>query len=178
MTWSRSEILEPVLELDELERINSDFWENHTDLLQTAQDNLEPPPDKIKIVTDMNEAFAAKQRLYEKVLAPQLKKNEKLKREQKKKLLDKIFDILKWQFGVTYVFVLVIIVIIASSNWLALSDTIIERIIDFIQFYITSIIAELIAILFFIVKNVFDKSIVDLFKNFDSKDKEEKETEN
>lgn len=125
------------------------------------------------VASELNDDFSYKQRLYENVLAPQLEKNEDLKRKQKEELTGKVFAILKWQFIATYGFVLLIILIIAASNWLKLSDTIIGRIIDFIQFYITSIIAELIAILFFIVKNVFDKSIVDLFSNFDSKGKEE-----
>lgn len=129
------------------------------------------------IASELNENFSYKQRLYEDVLAPQLEQNEALKREQKQELTQKVFEILKWQFIATYGFVLVIIIIIAGSSWLKLSDVIIGRIIDFIQFYITSIIAELIAILFFIVKNVFDKSIVDLFKNFDSKIKDEKSTD-
>lgn len=166
------------IDFDELERINSAFWENDTKLFQEHQEeDLDPPPEEVKIVTDINDAFASKQRLYENVLAPQLEQNEELKRKQKQELTKKVFTILKWQFIATYVFVLVIIIIIAASNWLKLSDAIIGRIIDFIQFYITSIIAELIAILFFIVKNVFDKSIVDLFSNFDSKGKEEKQTE-
>ncbi len=162
---------EPTIDIEELERINSDFWENHTNLFQN---NEEPPLEEVKLVTDINDAFASKQRLYENVLAPQLQQNEELKRTQKKELTKKVFEILKWQFIATYGFVLIIIIIIAASSWLQLSDTIIGRIIDFIQFYITSIIAELIAILFFIVKNVFDTSIVDLFKNFDSKGKDEK----
>lgn len=166
---------EPTIDIEELERINSDFWENHTNLFQSnEQEELEPPLEEVKLVTDINDAFASKQRLYENVLAPQLQQNEKLKRAQKQELTQKVFEILKWQFIATYGFVLIIIIIIAASSRLQLSDTIIGRIIDFIQFYITSIIAELIAILFFIVKNVFDTSIVDLFKNFDSKGKDEK----
>lgn len=127
------------------------------------------------VASELNGDFSYKQRLYEKVLAPELEKNEELKRQQKQKLMTKIFQILKWQFIATYGFVLIIIIIIAKSNQLELSDTIIGKMIDFIQFYITSIIAELIAILFFIVKDVFDKSIFELFRNFDSKGKEEKD---
>ena len=53
--------------------------------------------------------------------------------------------------------------------------SLVEAGISFMKFYITSIIVELISILFFIVKNVFDTSIIDLFKNFD-KNKEKRET--
>lgn len=127
------------------------------------------------VASELNGDFSYKQRLYENVLAPELEKNEELKRQQKQELMTKIFQILKWQFIATYGFVLIIIIIIAKSNQLELSDTIIGKMIDFIQFYITSIIAELIAILFFIVKDVFDKSIFELFRNFDSKGKEEKD---
>lgn len=44
---------------------------------------------------------------------------------------------------------------------------VLEYLFDFLRFYIGATLAELIAILFFIVKQIFDKSIVELFKNFD-----------
>lgn len=56
---------------------------------------------------------------------------------------------------------------VAFNQFLGINENVISEIFEFSKFYITSIVAELIAILFFIVKNVFDKSIVDLFKNFD-----------
>lgn len=58
---------------------------------------------------------------------------------------------------------------ILFSSQLMISELIVSKIIGFIEFYITSIVVELLSILFFIVKNVFDKSIVDLIKNFDTR---------
>jgi hypothetical protein len=136
--------------------------------------NLEMPSSDSDMISGMNEAFAMKQRLYEKVLAPQLEENEKLKREQKTDLMNNIFIILKWQFIATYVFVLVVLIALLCSTLLGIPEKVAIEAISFIKFYITSIIVELISILFFIVKNVFDTSIVDLFKNFDkSKDKKD-----
>ena len=43
---------------------------------------------------------------------------------------------------------------------------------DFLKYYITAIIVEFIAMLFFIVKFVFDKSIVDLMGGILDKKKE------
>lgn len=137
---------------------------------------LEQPSSDSEIITGMNESFAMKQRLYEGVLAPQLENNEQLKREQKKVLMDKIFEILKGQFIITYIFVGVVLLAVIISQWLGLEETLLVEMISFIKFYITSIIVELIAILFFIVKNVFDTSITDLFKNFDSDSKNKKES--
>ena len=132
------------------------------------------PSSDSDMISGMNEAFAMKQRLYEKVLAPQLEENEKLKREQKTDLMNNIFIILKWQFIATYVFVLVVLIALLCSTLLGIPEKVAIEAISFIKFYITSIIVELISILFFIVKNVFDTSIVDLFKNFDkSKDKKD-----
>lgn len=136
--------------------------------------NLEMPSSDSDMISGMNEAFAMKQRLYEKVLAPQLEENEKLKREQKTDLMNNIFIILKWQFIATYVFVFVVLIALLCSTLLGIPEKLAIEAISFIKFYITSIIVELISILFFIVKNVFDTSIVDLFKNFDkSKDKKD-----
>ena len=109
--------------------------------------------------------------IYQKVLGPELQENESLKREQKKALMNNIFKILKWQFIFTYVFVTVLLAAVLFSAFLKIEASTISTIIKFIQFYITSIVVELISILFFIVKSVFDKSIVELFRNFDREKK-------
>ena len=105
--------------------------------------------------------------IYKDILSPQLQKNEELKRQQKKKLMDNIFKLLKTQFIATYVLIFGFIMMIALNQEFGITENTMTQIFDFLKFYITTIIAELIAMLFFIVKNVFDKSIVDLFKNFD-----------
>ena len=133
---------------------------------------LDAPDSDSEIVTNMNQSFAMKQRLYEKVLAPQLEKNEELKRDHKSRLMDNIFSLLKGQFRITYIFIVAVLIIALFSSQINLSDKLITEILSFVKFYVTSIIVELIPILFFIVKNVFDISIVDLFKNFD-KDKKD-----
>lgn len=121
-------------------------------------------------VREMNTFFEQKYHIYNDILAPQLKKNEKLKREHKRVLLQKLFKFLKLQFIATYIIVAMLIIMVGANMWLNITETIIAQIFDFLKFYITTIVAELIAILFFIVKNVFDKSIFDLFKNFDKED--------
>ena len=120
-------------------------------------------------IRDMNNRFKLSQKIYEDVLAPQLEENEKLKRDQKKTLIKKLFNLLFFQFIVTYIFVLMLILSIIFSGKLDLSEKIILNLIKFIEFYITSIVVELISILFFIVKNVFDTSIVELLKGFDKR---------
>ena len=120
-------------------------------------------------VFDMNASFRLSQKMYEEVLAPQLKENEDLKRKNKKTLMTNIFKILKWQFVFTYIFVTIILMGVVLSGILNISDNVILAIIKFIEFYITSIVVELISILFFIVKNVFDTSIADLIKDFDKR---------
>lgn len=134
--------------------------------------NLSTPNPNSEIATDMNKDFAMKQRLYEKVLAPQLEENEKLKRDHKTTLMTNIFKILKGQFRITYIFIVVVLIAMLFSSKLDISDKIAVEVLSFVKFYITSIIVELISILFFIVKNVFNTSIADLFKNFD-KDKKD-----
>lgn len=88
--------------------------------------------------------------------------------------MNNIFKILNIQFRFMYVFMFILLIGIILSNHLNISDSIIGNIIDLLKFYITSIIVELLSILFFIVKNVFDKSIVDLIKNFDKQNKNKK----
>lgn len=127
-------------------------------------------------IVEMNTYFELKRRIYENVLSPQLEKNEELKRSHKTTLMTNIFKILKWQFIFTYIFIFILLSAVVFSNIVFKLDTkIIETIIKFIEFYITSIVVELISILFFIVRNVFDKSIVDLFSNFDGSKKKTNE---
>lgn len=127
-------------------------------------------PNSIDVI-EMNVLFEMKSYIYQKVLGPELQENESLKREQKKALMNNIFKIVKWQFIFTYVFVTVLLAAVLFSAFLKIEASTISTIIKFIQFYITSIVVELISILFFIVKSVFDKSIVELFRNFDREKK-------
>ena len=120
-------------------------------------------------VEQMNEAFAIARKIYEGVLSPQLEKNEELKRNQKESLVKNLFKILKLQFWFTYIYVFILILTILFSGFLGISENLVLSIIKFVEFYITTVVAELIAILFFIVKSVFDKSIVELIKDFDKR---------
>lgn len=131
-----------------------------TEIPDKSRVELNVHSEEDAIVADLNQQFAMKQRLYEQVLAPQLKENEDLKREHKGVLMTNIFKILKWQFIFTYIFVFTIIIAVLFSSYLGITEKLAMEGISFIKFYITSIIVELISILFFIVKNVFDTSIV------------------
>ena len=133
-----------------------------TEIPDKSRVELNVHSEEDAIVADLNQQFAMKQRLYEQVLAPQLKENEDLKREHKGVLMTNIFKILKWQFIFTYIFVFTIIIAVLFSSYLGITEKLAMEGISFIKFYITSIIVELISILFFIVKNVFDKSITSL----------------
>lgn len=132
--------------------------EESTDSCQSETDDT---------IEEMNNYFTKQYYIYKDILAPQLIKNEELKRRHKSRLMNNIFTLLKCQFIVTYIFIVIFILMIAFNVYLQITTQVIIEIFSFLKFYITSIVVELISILFFIVKNVFDKSIVDLFKNFD-----------
>ena len=125
--------------------------------------------EKKSPIASMNNHFQMEEKMYIDILSPQLGENEKLKRQQKKDLMNKIFSLLKIQFIFTYSLMTLSIIAIIFSHFLLIPDGTIALLIDLFKFYVTAIIGELIAILFFIVKNVFDKSIVDLISNFDKK---------
>ncbi len=148
---------------------------NSVDVPQKVNIKIGSSSPLSKDAMQMNEAFELARIMYQEVLSPQLKKNEKLKRQQKETLMTNIFKILKLQFICTYVFVLILIAVILGSSFLNISENTIISIIKFIEFYITSIVVELLSILFFIVKNVFDTSITDLIKDFDKRKKKEKQ---
>lgn len=99
-------------------------------------------------------------------LKPHLGENE----EQKRDLKEKLVDFIKTMLTIQLVFVAVPIVILFLSLCVDIpflkdiEPEIIPSLLSFLKYYITAIIAELLAMLFFIVKFVFDKSIVDLVK--------------
>lgn len=96
-------------------------------------------------------------------LDPHLSKNEEQKRDFKKSLVGYI----KWVLSIQFVVAGLPIVCILLKFIFCPSNVQIEQlteIFSFMRFYITAIIMEFIAMLFFIVKYVFDKSIVDLTK--------------
>lgn len=102
------------------------------------------------------------------VLSPEIKKNEDKKRKHKDWLMVIMGLFLLFQF----ILVAVIIccfgycVINAHMKEIPFSDSTIKIIFTFIGTYITSIIIELIAILKYIVKNVFDTSVAGMVSNF------------
>lgn len=113
-----------------------------------------------------------------KVLSPQIIANEEKKRQHKDWLMIIMGAFLIFQF------MLVAIMISYCGYWIIhmqiinnpFSDSTIKIMITFICTYVTSIIIELIAILKYIVKNVFDTSISGMVKIF--KDKKDKSSDN
>lgn len=102
------------------------------------------------------------------VLSPEIKENEIKKRKHKDWLMYGMGAFLLLQF------LLVACIIIGSGWWIIKShvegnpfaDSTIQLIFTFIGAYITSVVVELIAILKYIVKNVFDTSIAGMVNNF------------
>lgn len=102
------------------------------------------------------------------VLSPEIKKNEEKKRQHKDTLMRSMKTFLIFQF------LIVAIMVLYSGYWIIhlqviekpFSDSTIKIIFAFIGTYITSVIVELIAILRYIVKNVFDTSIAGMVNNF------------
>lgn len=96
-------------------------------------------------------------------LSPQIEKNEKTKRYHKTALLCLLVLFLIAQFISVFYFTNKILNYTVSEtgnlDYIRIS-------LKFITGYITSVIVELIAILNYIVKNVFDTSIADLVKTF------------
>ncbi len=96
-------------------------------------------------------------------LSPQIEKNERVKRIHKSILLSMLVFFLIAQFLALYIFTnMVLEYAIDESSDVEMA----KQLFTFIGVYITSIIVELIAVLNYIVKNVFDTSIAELVKIF------------
>lgn len=107
------------------------------------------------------------------ILSPQLTENEVQKRNFKERLMKYVLRVLIGQLifvGVPVVGVVAVgcVGCFVGGQYMV---TIVGDMFSFLKFYITAIIAELLAMLFFIVKFVFDKSIVDLMSEIVGKRK-------
>lgn len=106
------------------------------------------------------------------ILSPELSKNEEQKRLFKERLMKYIIVILSIQLGFFLFFVLAFTIVLCLNcpifNKLSLEQ--LKDVIKFLEYYISATAAEFIAMLFFIVKFVFDKSIVSLIKDLFNKD--------
>lgn len=135
---------------------------------------IAPGPTINDILTEIkkNDHEAINKILLE-TLAPQLSKNEEQKRAFKKALTIYIIVILSIQIAI-FLLVIIIFTLAHCLNIEIFKNITIEQLehlLSFLKYFITAIVAEFIAMLFFIVKFVFDKSIVDLITQlFDKKD--------
>lgn len=103
-------------------------------------------------------------------LGQELKENESQKRSLKQSLMKYIQGILIFQLGLIGLAFFCVCISICFCEDSSILSSNLNEILDFLQYYITAIIVELIAMLFFIVKFVFDKSIVELLSDTIHKD--------
>ena len=99
-------------------------------------------------------------------LSPQLSENEIQKRSFKEQLINYLLKIIIVQTALIFIPVHIIIIVVCFDfpyfNNITLEQQ--QLLFDFLKYFITAILAEFLAMLFFIVRSVFDKSIVDLVK--------------
>ena len=106
-------------------------------------------------------------------LAPEMRLNEKQKRNFKERLMRYILIILSIQLGVFLLVVICFALAFCFNTSFTNSITLdqLKYIVEFLKYYISAVIVEFIAMLFFIVKFVFDRSIVGLIKQLFKKEK-------
>lgn len=107
------------------------------------------------------------------VLSPQVEKNEEAKRTHKKILIGILGAFILLQFGLTFYIMnrtFGFIFTYYNENK-AIDQHLVNLLFGFLTGYITSVVVELIYMLKFIVKNVFDTSISDLVKLFKEESK-------
>ncbi len=152
-------------------------FENETELHNKEDKDLSENIAN-SIIDSANKYFLVK------VLSPEITKNEKRKRRHKDKLIQIIKYFLIFQFLIISLLLTGIIVMIFVFHGLenSLDLSYIDTIIKFVCVYITSVVAELIAMLHYIVSKVFDTSITGLVEIYrdtsNSKNAETKEQEN
>lgn len=107
------------------------------------------------------------------VLSPQVEKNEEAKRTHKNILIGILGGFILLQFGLTFYIMnrtFGFIFTYYNENK-EIDQHLVNLLFGFLTGYITSVVVELIYMLKFIVKNVFDTSISDLVKLFKEESK-------
>lgn len=102
------------------------------------------------------------------ILSPEISKNEQAKRVHKLALIMLLTVFLIIQFFSVYGITNSVIRYGTGEN---VEHEILKSLLTFVSAYITSVVVELIAILSYIVKNVFDASIAELVKIFKAQEK-------
>lgn len=116
---------------------------------------------------------------YEFVLANEFRANESQKRTFKPILLTIISTLIFFQLIFSNAIILIIVLsLVAGDNPILFINkidlSIVSELFDFLKYYITSTVVELLAMIYFIIRYVFDKSVEDMIKNNRNKDAENK----
>lgn len=118
-----------------------------------------------RVVDDSNKYFLLK------ILSPEITKNEDKKRKHKDDLIKLISRFLIIQFGIVALLIIgtltMIFVFKGLNNELSIEH--IKVLFKYISIYITSVVVELIAMLKFVMENVFDTSITALVEFYKDK---------
>lgn len=117
------------------------------------------------------------QGIIRKGLLPQLKKNEKQKRSLKPKLMQHIISLILVHSIIMLILLALLVcsVTVNCSFFKNISIDALKELSKFMMFFITASLAEFIGMLLVIVHYIFDKSIVDLMKEFNSKNNLQKD---
>ena len=129
-------------------------------------------------INDSDKSNFESARMYFNILSHNLSENEDQNRKFKKQLVDTIFKFLGWQFFALHIFIALFFWLVFISDRTNLSETSVGQVVDLLKCYIISVITELISVVFFIVKDVFDKSLINLIKSFDTSSKKKKGKKN
>lgn len=134
------------------------------DLTNIGSNNINLSPaqtvDANQIIANNNTTTIAE------TIPHEITKNEEKKREHKDLLLKIVMWFLGVQFGLFFLLLTGVIVCLIIGHMIdkPFPTEMTTMIFDMLKIYLASIIVELISMLYFIVKNVFDTTIPDLAK--------------
>lgn len=128
-----------------------------------------PKSDTNRIIKNVNNKFLID------ILSPEIRENEIKKREHKDALMTAMKIFLSIQFIIVFLVVGYTLwsIISCHKNNNPFDNSTIQLLFGFVGAYITSVVVELIAILKYIVTNVFDTSIASLVEVFKEKPQKE-----
>lgn len=153
---------------EDLRDESSNNRKNDFEMENAKEKDLEKSDIADNIIDSANQYFLLK------ILSPEITKNEDKKREHKDILINLVKIFLAFQFFIVTVLVLgtIIMVFVFHGVGKELDLSYINTIVKLISVYITSVVAELIAMLNYIVSKVFDTSITGLVELYKDKTKE------
>lgn len=117
-----------------------------------------------ELIKEQNQELAAKKLFIKETLIFDILKKEGEKAPERERMRNIIIIFLFSQL--LFLALLIVSLLISKGTFGSFNDRVFLELIDFLKFYITVIVAEFVAMIFFIVKYIYDNKLIDVLEKW------------